>query len=329
LSFLSDRSSVFWRALAAGWQAKWTQSAPVSAVLSTTDVPFMPQLLAPARVSRRHTLSALAALTATAALPVSANAQQLALATAVNRVARLRALSQRVTKAYTQIVLSVTPEDSQRVLAAAQRVIEANLAEVSRAPLSGDVQAAFARAKSDAEKLLALARTKPDAARLPELNAAAEAMLQSADRATVALEGGKTQARIINIAGRKRMLSQRIAKAYMLAQAGVDASAMNKQITDARAEFNQGLTALENSPVSTEAIRTQLQLARAQWLMYQAALDGRNPETARRDVATTSERLLELMDELTTRYEVAMRDVLGAVSAYREVYAGDAGSSRA
>ena len=59
------------------------------------------------------------------------------------------------------------------------------------------------------------------------------------------------------------------------------------------------------------AIRSALELGQAQWLFFDAALkrqpDGRGLE----EVATTSERLLEVMDGLTALYEAALQDLLG------------------
>ena len=64
-------------------------------------------------LSRRFALKACASgvLLGTAGFGGAAWAQQpLALSTAINRAGRLRALSQRIAKAYTQLTLEVLPE---------------------------------------------------------------------------------------------------------------------------------------------------------------------------------------------------------------------------
>ncbi|MDQ3059646.1 MAG: type IV pili methyl-accepting chemotaxis transducer N-terminal domain-containing protein [Pseudomonadota bacterium] len=250
--------------------------------------------------------------------------QPLALSTAINRAGRLRALSQRIAKAYTQLTLGVLPERSNDVLATAQRIAKANLTELGRAGFSGETAELLAVCIADAERLFALVGGAPAAGRLAEVNKAADQMLAGADRLTGGLEGrGKSGAKIINIAGRQRMLSQRLAKSFMLLEAGQDSAGLRKQLDAARSEFVLALDALESAPVSTPAIKQDLMLARTQWMFYQSALDGKDKPVARRDVATTSERILEVMDSLTGLYDSALKELLGSSVAYTDTrYAG-------
>ena len=140
-------------------------------------------------------------------------------------------------------------------------------------------------------------------------------MLASAYRLIGALEGrGKSAAKIINIAGRQRMLSQRMAKSFMLMEAGGDSVLIRPRLGAARSEFVLAIDALEAAPISTPAIKQDLALARTQWMFYQGALDGKDKPNARRDVATTSERILEVMDNLTGLYDAALKELLGSIA---------------
>ncbi|MCX7258436.1 MAG: type IV pili methyl-accepting chemotaxis transducer N-terminal domain-containing protein [Polaromonas sp.] len=247
----------------------------------------------------------------------------LALSTAINRAGRLRALSQRITKAYTQVTLDVLPERSLEVMALGQNLVRTSLVELGSAALSAEVGSLLAVCRTESEHLLSLASGAPTAARLGDINKAADQMLASADRLTGGLEGGgKAGAKIINIAGRQRMLSQRIAKCFMLIEAGQDASVLTKQLETARSEFVLALDALEAAPVSTRAIKDGLALARMQWVFFQSALNGKDKAVARRDVATTSERVLEVMDSLTGLYDAALKELLGNVAYSDTRYAG-------
>ena len=280
-----------------------------------------------AQPGRRLALKACASGVVLSALgfsaPVWAQQQPLGLSTAINRAGRLRALSQRIAKAYTQLVLDVLPDKSRDVLATAQRIVKANLTELSRAGLSDEAAALLQVCVTDAERLFGLVSGAPEASRLAGVNKAADQMLANADRLTSALEGrGKSSAKIINIAGRQRMLSQRMAKSFMLIEAGQDPASLAKQLETARSEFVLALDALESAPVSTPAIKQDLVLARTQWMFYQNALEGKEKGVARRDVATTSERILEVMDNLTGLYDAALRELLGNVAHNDTRYAG-------
>jgi nitrate/nitrite-specific signal transduction histidine kinase len=241
--------------------------------------------------------------------------QPLSLSTAINRAGRLRALSQRIAKAYAQLVLGVLPERSLDVLAAAQRLVKTSLTELGRAGLSAEVASLLEVSITDAERLSGLVVATPVASRLGDVNRAADQMLASAERLTAALENrSKSGAKIINIAGRQRMLSQRMAKAFMLIEAGQDAAPMRRQLDTARSEFVLALDVLEAAPVSTAAIKQDLVLARTQWMFYQSALESKDKANARRDVATTSERILEVMDNLTGLYDAALKELLGSMA---------------
>jgi len=74
------------------------------------------------------------------------------------------------------------------------------------------------------------------------------------------------------------------------------------------------MAALIKTPISTSGIREDLELCSAQWFLFEGALDlPRNRADAMKNVASTSERLLELTNSLTDKYEKALKDVMGNV----------------
>ena len=72
-----------------------------------------------------------------------------------------------------------------------------------------------------------------------------------------------------------------------------------------RQEYADALRELESSSGNSAAIRDQLALGRTQWSFFELALKSRSDDrrTQATNVATTSERLLEVMDTLTELYE--------------------------
>ncbi|MDB5932380.1 MAG: hypothetical protein JWR60_4087 [Polaromonas sp.] len=279
----------------------------------------LPQL--PRRLALKACASGMLLCAAGFAAPAWAQ-QPLALSTALNRAGRLRALSQRIAKAYAEMVLDVMPDRAQKVMATALGIVKANLTELDRAGFSADMAALLNACVVDAGRLSSLVAGAPAAARLADVNQAAEQLLASADRLARALESsGKPSAKIVNIAGRQRMLSQRMAKSFMLIEAGQDSALVREQLDTARSEFTAGLDALEAAPVSTVSIKKNLQQARVQWTFYQRALDGKGRATARRDMATASERMLEIMDNLTSLYDSALKELLGSLAPDRTQYA--------
>jgi hypothetical protein len=73
-------------------------------------------------LTKRRLLQATALL---ALAPAARSAQpQIALATAINRTARFRALSQRCAKGYTQMFLNVLPDNAHDVLLTTRQLIQ-------------------------------------------------------------------------------------------------------------------------------------------------------------------------------------------------------------
>jgi len=238
---------------------------------------------------------------------------QIALSTAINRAGRLRALSQRSAKAYTQELLGVLPEHARELAQVAQRLISSNLEELIKAKPPGDVMRLLQRAAEVAAELRVLmerGRTKEGALAVARQ---ADLLLDAAEHATGAYEalGKASSAKVINVAGRQRMLSQRMTKNHFLIAAGFPAKAHRDAIDSDRTAFTQALALLNGSALSTAGIRNELALAQTQWLFFEAALSKPGDPESLRNVATTSERLLETMNNLTELYDAALKDLLG------------------
>jgi hypothetical protein len=261
---------------------------------------------------RRRTVLRAGALALGMPHAYSANAQ-IAVSTAINRAGRLRALSQRSAKAYTQELLGILPEHAREIAQVAQRLIGAHLEELTHAKPPTEVARLLQRAVEMAGELRVLMerpRTKEGAL---AVSRQADLLLEAADHATTAYEalGKASSARLINVAARQRMLSQRMTKNYFLIAAGYPAKTYRDPIDSDRAAFTQALALLNGSALSTPSIRNELGLAQTQWLFFEAALSKPGDPEALRNVATTSERLLETMNNLTELYDGALKDLLG------------------
>jgi outer membrane murein-binding lipoprotein Lpp len=238
---------------------------------------------------------------------------QIAVATAINRAGRFRALAQRSVKAYAQLVLDITPGASRNTLAQAQQLMAQGLDDLSKAGLGGEAASTLLMVRQDVAALSTALSGTPSKANLPKLSIQADKLTAAADKLTSLVEAGAKQggSRIVNIAGRQRMLSQRMAKNYLLTVAVADSKALRDELAADRVEFKKALAALEAAPVSTLAIRNDLQQLQNQWTFLEAAISrAADPETLR-TVSTASERVLELANNLTVQYEAALKDVLG------------------
>jgi hypothetical protein len=242
---------------------------------------------------------------------------QMALSAAINVSGSFRALSQRMAKAYCQQHLGVMPAAAMDVLTKARKQVQAGLGELSKGSAAGTWPAELTRQLEEVQKqyaalntLLAVAPSKASTAAVGEQ---ADRMMAAAQASTDALEklARAPSAKLVNLAGRQRMLSQRMAKHYFMLAAGLDSKAASTQMAADAAEFKKALQSLASAPVSTPAIRNELELGQSQWMFFEPALQRNADAQSLTAVATTSERLLEVTDRLTSLYDSALREVLG------------------
>ncbi|HEX6707996.1 MAG TPA: type IV pili methyl-accepting chemotaxis transducer N-terminal domain-containing protein [Albitalea sp.] len=233
-----------------------------------------------------------------------------AFAEAVNRAGQLRMLSQRIVKLHTLQALAAGASPPQLEESCAR--VDANLALLAKS-LSKATYGDLLDAVAAPWNALKAALATP--ARLAEVDALAERMLVQADRLVNTLEstGAGTRLHVINVSGRQRMLSQRVAKQALLAALlrGQAAAAASAEADKARGEFEQALAYLDGVPLSSREIRESLDQAQRVWAEMTGALAKVRSADGQRALGDSSEALLALFDQLTERYERSMQMLMG------------------
>ena len=235
-------------------------------------------------------------------------------AEAVNRAGQLRMLSQRLVKLYALISIDNGATDPRALMTESLRQIHDNLEAlgriVSKATFGDMLDAVLGPWKT----LRSVLATPALADQLPEVNRLAERLLLRSEQLTANLEIAAFAAalHVINVSGRQRMLSQRLAKAALMSVMlnGKHAEAAAHELETTRAELIDGLAYLRNVPLSNPDIDRERDQAEQSWNALQDALRHRATTAGQDGIASQSEILLGHFDRLTQHFERGMQALI-------------------
>lgn len=237
-------------------------------------------------------------------------ARHLAPGALINACGRLRMLSQRMANAWGLIASGIAPSRARvrlRQLEAEFERMLARLAGSDLAPALADPLQAVANLwPAYREALLQAAADPADA---PQLLAMSEELLSATDHLTgQAEQAASTPAgRTVNIAGRNRMLSQRIGKFFLFAPWTGGDDAIRPRIEACTREFEDNLAQLRQSGRELPELAAQLQEVAGQWQKFYGALAPDLSRSGRaahvRVVMAEGDRLLRHVDTTVKLYE--------------------------
>ena len=260
-------------------------------------------------MQRRHLITSAFAVPFLGLSGLYAYAQVSDLSDAINKAGRQRMLSQRMGKAWLALVHGIEKTSAQQVLEKSMALFDRQLSELkgfAPTPVIKTTYSQLETAWSDYKVLLV--GITPDKAGAPALLQQDAKVLALAHQGTLQYEAalGKPQGKLVNIAGRQRMLSQRMAKFYLAAKLPGDSSVSALEIGKARTEFIGAMEVLRSAPEATARIKDELQLADAQWVFFDMALQKlqNNQSSGKQlsEVFVASENLLSVMDRVTNLY---------------------------
>lgn len=225
----------------------------------------------------------------------------------VDSTARLRMLAQRSAKAYLMLGQGIATDEARVILQTSMEQFESQMMRLKTPLPSPGIAQAIAKLEAAWAPCKALLVLAPSRAGANALYDVSETLQQAAHRLTLAVEqtGDAPIDHLISIAGRQRMLSQRMAKFYFFRTWGLYDSPADMELHLSRAHFTAVLTQVERSSLATTAIRDSVARIRLEWEPYQQVLFASNePGKMRQDaprVAQGSERVLAVTEELVAR----------------------------
>ena len=181
----------------------------------------------------------------------------------------------------------------------------AQLLELERFSTDTEVNMVLGNVKTHWNTFKDMAHSVPSQENVKRLTEMDEELLQASEHLVQMLENksGESTSRLVNIAGRQRMLSQRLTKFYMLQLWNQGSPAMNSEIERATNEFKGALDTLVQAPENTIIIKEKLEAAKLQWAWFNSSLNFSLDEHFPLIILDASEKMLQLMERVTEMYQ--------------------------
>ena len=256
----------------------------------------------------------LAIVTGLLATVLPAQAQTPPTGRQINLAGELRMLSQRIAKLYCQVGLNVLPGPAIGQLTLASQKFDNSLA-LLEPELDGTANAMVAHQRLTDEWLkqkralsVAVSREAAEA-----LAVQAEVTLAAAEQLTLVLEGDSKSAanQVINLAGRQRMLSQRIAANFLLRSWGVESAAVRRNLDASVSDFSAAMSRLRARTDNGADINQELEEVAQQWEWLQTSMAVEGAAAYPLIVAESADSILDATDRVTSLYEQQVRAQLG------------------
>lgn len=236
--------------------------------------------------------------------PVLAQTGDAGMMSQINKAGRQRMLSQRIAKAYCQAGLNVRRDEAEDQLKVAVKEFDAQLAMLERSspslPVADAVKILEELWKPYREVVLS-PYSREGVLQVMQLS---EDVLAAAQTVVTKLEAQSTEpvARIVGIAGRQRMLSQRLAKYYLLRELGVRLPLVTEGIETVRKDFLAAQAVLHAAPETNQDARKLVDYMDTQWQLLDYSL-GQRQGTMAEFVVLSADKILNAAEVATAIYE--------------------------
>jgi len=190
---------------------------------------------------------------------------------AVNIAGKQRMYTQRMLKDYAMVGMGNTFGDPAKDLEKTMDEFTSHLAGLKAYAKKEATQKSLDNVEALWKPLQKTLKETPDLTKAAKLQEDLEGLLKASDTATkcFAEESGKASGEIVNMAGRQRMLSQRMASLYMLKVWGVQDPKFKTKLNDALTLFKTSLETLEKSPLNDDEINALLAKVKRSFIFFE------------------------------------------------------------